>query len=186
MPVHGLHNPRDKMTAGTESVALTCGLALGLAIWTVKLRNMLPHPKPPSSPPPPLPRSLPGTNNAGTDALLNSSGGSDAWAEKTASGGPPRFTASHEKHRCQWGRQFGSFLHSLQTKLTFCETGGKKTQWLMVRLNVNTPEGSLAAPWSLWSELCSLIFTPQSSPSWRHLWLSPLMEPRHLWTSVTI
>lgn len=41
-------------------------------------------------------QSLPGTNNAGTDALLNSSGGSDAGAEKAASGGPPRFAASLE------------------------------------------------------------------------------------------
>lgn len=174
MPAHGLHNPRDKMTAETESVALTCGLALGLAIWTLKPRNKLP---------PPPPQSLPGTNNGGTDALLNSSGGSDAGAEKAASGGPPRFAASLE-NRSQWGRQFGSFfLLSLQNKITF------DVKWREmqpdVHLDVHTPDGTLAAVWSLRTEPWSFILTHMASPLAGVL-PSILMKPRHLPTSITI
>lgn len=70
MPAHGLLNPWNKITAGNESISTTCGLTLE---GPVEPSN--PH-QPWHKLPPPSP--LPGTNNTGTDALLNSSAGFDA------------------------------------------------------------------------------------------------------------
>lgn len=111
------------------------------------------------------PQSLPGTNNAGTDALLNSSGGLDASAEKAEGGWPPPFAASLGNRF----RQFRSVsVLSLQTKIPFVNQEAKKKKMFThemqpdVCLNVHTPDGTAA--WSLCSGPWSFIRTPPHHP----------------------